>query len=652
MRNILKAAVFALIFPVFMLGEANAGQSAQAGKKQVEAVIESIVKGDASAVKKGIASGVDINSRGDYGMTLLHVAAMNNQSEITRILVEMGADTRLKDDVGLLPEDRAASKEIWESIYLPPKRCESLKAYLEKVCAKFGKKTDAADRENQKFAAYALDALVDESYEIPRPRKVEQVEPSLFPDDNPQVSTANSKALVVERIILEEELPLLVLLYALEDNSTGETERLRALLMLNGTTDGRAVAALRWAAASTSASERLAALRSLGSAAGEAAADVFMGALSDAEPSIRAEGTRWLGDYQIRDARQKLQTALSDPDWAVRAEAARALGGIGGAAAVPSLISALGDNSTLAMREILGSLTLLQAAVPSEKILGILKNHKDRFTRECAANLAAAQDDSSACALLVEALYDAEPNVREAAAAGLASKKPKDPALVEKLLERTFTESENQVKAYLYPIAAEQAGEKAKPLFEKAYAAARASEDFTDQKNLLKAICPAYGDLALKFCREIFADKDSYLHNNAAAYLKTCPTVGAVDLLVEYFNHPYPLTRRLIFESLVYLTGRLAEYNEQTYSQNQEIPDSEAAAWKKWWSANRSKTDPAASMEKYKKEAAVQAEKGDALFKQDKVEEALECYKQAQFLDPDSPDIFKRISDILNAQKK
>ena len=48
--------------------------------------------GDLAAVKALIDAGIDLNKAGDLGYTPLHVACMQGNSEITKLLIDSGAD--------------------------------------------------------------------------------------------------------------------------------------------------------------------------------------------------------------------------------------------------------------------------------------------------------------------------------------------------------------------------------------------------------------------------------------------------------------------------------------------------------------------------------------------------------------------------------
>jgi ankyrin repeat protein len=68
-----------------------------------------ISKGDISTVKQIIAYGIDVNDTTYRGMTPLMYAAIYNQSEIAKLLLENGANLDMKDNSGRTALDHAKS---------------------------------------------------------------------------------------------------------------------------------------------------------------------------------------------------------------------------------------------------------------------------------------------------------------------------------------------------------------------------------------------------------------------------------------------------------------------------------------------------------------------------------------------------------------
>lgn len=66
-----------------------------------------ISKGDFATVKQIIAYGVDVNDSTNRGMTPLMYAAIYNQTEIAKLLLEKGADLSKKDKSGSTALDHA-----------------------------------------------------------------------------------------------------------------------------------------------------------------------------------------------------------------------------------------------------------------------------------------------------------------------------------------------------------------------------------------------------------------------------------------------------------------------------------------------------------------------------------------------------------------
>ncbi len=62
-----------------------------------------------------IATGVDINTKDDYGDTPLHEAAWSGETETARALISIGADLNAKDYSGRTPVGVAKSREFNET---------------------------------------------------------------------------------------------------------------------------------------------------------------------------------------------------------------------------------------------------------------------------------------------------------------------------------------------------------------------------------------------------------------------------------------------------------------------------------------------------------------------------------------------------------
>lgn len=72
-----------------------------------EGLREAIKNGDIAAVKKLLNEGVDANYRDKQGLSLLHLAAVFNQTDIVFILMDLGANLEYKNAQGETPLDCA-----------------------------------------------------------------------------------------------------------------------------------------------------------------------------------------------------------------------------------------------------------------------------------------------------------------------------------------------------------------------------------------------------------------------------------------------------------------------------------------------------------------------------------------------------------------
>lgn len=72
-----------------------------------EGLREAIKNGDTAAVRKLLSEGVDANYRDKQGLSLLHLAAVFNQTDISFILMDHGASLECKNSQGETPLDCA-----------------------------------------------------------------------------------------------------------------------------------------------------------------------------------------------------------------------------------------------------------------------------------------------------------------------------------------------------------------------------------------------------------------------------------------------------------------------------------------------------------------------------------------------------------------
>jgi ankyrin repeat protein len=96
----------------------------------VEMLFEAIEKNNREDAKGLIAMGVDVNTKNDNGITLLHGAAMLNRLTIADMLIEAGADANATDNTGRTPL-KCALNESTQMKTMLEKAMIGLKEYQE-----------------------------------------------------------------------------------------------------------------------------------------------------------------------------------------------------------------------------------------------------------------------------------------------------------------------------------------------------------------------------------------------------------------------------------------------------------------------------------------------------------------------------------------
>jgi ankyrin repeat protein len=102
----MKSQLIAIVAAVLLVGCGPSVDIHQAAKD-----------GNIKAVKQHLADSVDVNAKGEYGLTPLHYAAGEGHKEVVELLITKGADVNTKADGGGTPLLWAASsghKEIIE----------------------------------------------------------------------------------------------------------------------------------------------------------------------------------------------------------------------------------------------------------------------------------------------------------------------------------------------------------------------------------------------------------------------------------------------------------------------------------------------------------------------------------------------------------
>lgn len=130
----MKKSIKILSLALVMLGNvalaSNVGNSVSTNAityetSDVNPLCLAISKGDIDTVKQIIAYGIDVNDTTNRGMTPLMYAAVYNQAEIAKLLIEKGADLDKKDKSGSTALDHAktsGSDEVMEVLKPSKKR--------------------------------------------------------------------------------------------------------------------------------------------------------------------------------------------------------------------------------------------------------------------------------------------------------------------------------------------------------------------------------------------------------------------------------------------------------------------------------------------------------------------------------------------------
>jgi ankyrin repeat protein len=77
-------------------------------------LLDAAAKGDAAAIERALATGVNVDARDEAGCTALLVATHNNRIAAARVLIAAGADVNAKDNIAdtpiSMPAPKAASR--------------------------------------------------------------------------------------------------------------------------------------------------------------------------------------------------------------------------------------------------------------------------------------------------------------------------------------------------------------------------------------------------------------------------------------------------------------------------------------------------------------------------------------------------------------
>jgi len=148
--------------------------------------------------------------------------------------------------------------------------------------------------------------------------------------------------------------------------------------------------------------------------------DALRAGLRSPDPALRARAVRALGRMRLPAERAGLEAALSDADARVRAEAAEALALLADAASLGPLTEATHDRIPLVRARAVDALGRVAAAAGSPAVRQSLRDPDPAVVRAAALSVWRLPDGVQAVEELNAATQSASPDVRRAAAYGLA----------------------------------------------------------------------------------------------------------------------------------------------------------------------------------------------------------------------------------------
>jgi ankyrin repeat protein len=143
---------------------AQPGAAAKQGENPKKAMADDLFfatdRGDASAVKTLLAYGADVNTRDDYGRTLLSIASRRDRLGVVRTLLASGADVNAPDSRAELPHNAGMTPLHWAA-------ARGHKSVLELLLANKAA-VDARDHQGLTPLHAALDSCPENVEEVVR----------------------------------------------------------------------------------------------------------------------------------------------------------------------------------------------------------------------------------------------------------------------------------------------------------------------------------------------------------------------------------------------------------------------------------------------------------------------------------------------------
>ncbi len=294
---------------------------------------------------------------------------------------------------------------------------------------------------------------------------------------------------------------------------------------------------------------RIIAARSLGGMSHPRGMSLLLGALLHRDPNLRRAGAEALGEARNRGAvRPLFEAALFDEEISVRQAAAKALAKLDPEEALRLFLQALRKDNPATRTAAAEAIAYLGIPAALEPLLQLALFEKGEGVRRAAATAMGVLDSEKALALLVEALEDADPQVREAAAKALEYMG--NPATLEPLFQVALFDKGGGVRRAAATAMGALDSEKALALL------VEAMEDTDPQvrKAAAKALEYMGNPAALEplFQVALFGEDES-VRRAAATAMGALDSEKALALLVEVLEDTDPQVREATVKALEYM---------------------------------------------------------------------------------------------------